>query len=85
LHSKNPFFAAIPDRYSNPIQIKRSKASLCNDDNVREFNGFFISVLRLLTISSAIVSLEPEAPYNLSWEGQQLHYEPTVSIEALQL
>ncbi len=39
-HSKNPFFAVIPTRYRNPSSIKRSKASLINDDNVWVFNDF---------------------------------------------
>jgi hypothetical protein len=39
-HSKNLFFAVIPTRYRNPISIKRSKASLINDDNIRVFNDF---------------------------------------------
>jgi len=36
---QKPFFAVIPTCYRNPISIKRSKASLINDDNVRVFNG----------------------------------------------
>ena len=34
------FFAVITTRYSNPVSIKRSKASLINDDNPGVFNGF---------------------------------------------